>query len=226
MMRDLLLSYVTNTTIEDFDNFTKMPVITDTSRYIWKTMNDGVLLISSSDKVLYLTNDGYVHKLTTIFTPQDFVNHNKLLSIANNIRMDIPISQETIDSNHKKYCYSVVKRPGGQPGISFWQDLANKVITVDYIKQYIDETTELLTVLKSMNTLVPIVGFSMDKRMRDDKGFFWGDFKMWTVDMDRCVNKTLTVFREYMYLLERSEYQGLAGLVEMADEKWKMVLTQ
>lgn len=224
-IKETLLNLIDDNSPETVNMFSNYPVTVSGARYIWKTIPEGVLLYSTNEKVLFFSTDGCVHKITTSFTDRDWKNHNELYKLADSrIRMDTPVFQEYLGHKNKHYSYSIIQRPNKQHGKTFWHYLVEGTVDRDFILRYIDDTTTLLSVLKTMDCLIPVVGFSPDKQMKDDLGFFWGDFKVWDRSFDYCIEKTLTVFSEYLYILDIfKNSKEFFDLRKLAEEKWKTI---
>ncbi len=157
----------------------------DICKYIWQHDNDGYTIYNSNTACFIDKNSGFIYKLSNAYADNDFEKHCTLYDIRHKFgyRIEIPKHAEVIVMNNKKYLYTVVLRPNSQIGLDYHIDIACGKVNTDYFIEFVDTAVPLLHGLfeigRRFNSGLPEVFILPTKRLHDDIGYFFFDFKRW-----------------------------------------------
>lgn len=185
-MLDYLSNLIVNYDYERAKQFHNIPLPYNyDSKYIW-SHNDNGYTISHEYTSCYIDkSNGFVYKLSCLYSEDDFDKHKLLYRLTEkyNYRIEIPRHSEFILINNIRYLYTVVERPNNQVGIDYHLDIVNNRVNNDYFIEFIDSTVPLFKALFEVDRVfksgLPSVFILPTKRLRDDKGYFYFDFKKW-----------------------------------------------
>lgn len=193
VLKDKVLSW-TQQKADTFHNFTFRDSIEGC--YIWESDKDGLYLYRDVTST-YLQYNGTVYKISKWFEDHDWQMHCRLYEecLKKNIRIDIPLHSETFTMLDSKWIYLVVQRPNNEIGNDIYLDIFNNNISNDYFLEYIDQAAILTEIFKNLSLMYnfgcPEVGIPPTKRLRDNNGFFWVDFKRWKLDLNKFIDRNL-----------------------------------
>lgn len=185
-MLEYLSNLIVNYNYENAKQFHNIPLPNNyDSKYIW-SHNDNGYTISHEYTSCYIDkSNGFVHKLSCLYSEDDFDKHKLLYRLTEkyDYRIEIPRHSEFVLINNIRYLYTVVERPNNQVGIDYHLDIVNDKVNNDYFIEFIDSSVPLLKALfevdRVFKTGLPSVFILPTKRLRDDKGYFYFDFKKW-----------------------------------------------
>lgn len=156
-----------------------------TSKYTWKHDNNGYTVSHENTSCYIDKSTGIVHKLSCLYSENDYVKHLMLYDLSSryNYRIEIPLHSEYVLIKGKSYLYTIVQRPNKQLGIDYNLDILNDRVNNEYFVEFIDNSVPLFkalyTVGEAFNNMLPSVFILPTKRLRDDQGYFYFDFKKW-----------------------------------------------
>jgi hypothetical protein len=104
--------------------------------------------------------------------------------------------------NGKEHWYSVVQRPMNTLGIDCNMDIGSKLITVDYIKEWVDQSLVVLRHVKEVAKLcgggMPANGVLITNRVRlTDNVYAWKTFKRWKRDIPSMIDKSVDTLQAF-----------------------------
>ena len=208
-------------------------------RYIWNydenvfSRHKGVT-IHRDVTAIHISLTGTVYKLTKQwqFTEHDwpaFLQLHKLSQKSKDFRTEIPIENEIImNPNDDDLFFSVVQRPCHQVGLDFQYDIFENNVDEKYFIEYIDQAVILFKNLKTVvdsipNCGFPEVGIPPTKRLKDEEGYFWADFKKWNTSelgfRDRMKNDLNSMLFYLEYNLGKLDFTDTVK--QYAEKQWK-----
>ncbi len=223
-MKNILIDKLKSWTIEKSDMFHSHIVRDDIEgKYIWEYDVNGIFLLRNNG-CHYLSNDGKVFILTSAGTDEDFTNHVKLYNQITSCRIDIPITQEIVYVNEIKFFYKEFRRPNNEFGRDYHLDIFDNLVDDQYLLEYIIDTKTILNELKLYGGLVPKVGMSPFKRLRDSEGIFFSDFKDWSITFEDYVKTSLNTLEIVMFYLNENKLTNLNTemILQEAKTQWNI----
>lgn len=185
-MLDYLSNLIENYNYESVKQFHNIPLpYSYDSKYVWGHSNTGYTLNNEYTSCYIDKATGFVYKLSCLYSNDDFDKHKLLYRLTEkyNYRIEIPRHSETVTIKDKQYLYTVVQRPNNQIGIDYHLDIVNNRVNNDYFIEFIDSTVPLFKALFEVDNVfktgLPSVFILPTKRLRDDVGYFYFDFKKW-----------------------------------------------
>jgi hypothetical protein len=147
------------------------------------------------------------------------------ISKMKNLRIEIPISRETLELEEYKLDHVIVQRPNYQIGKSFYEEVKDNSIDDAYFLNYIEETDLLLEhiipILKKHEAGYPTELLSIYKRVRDDVGYFWIDFKRFNKNPYDFYNKKIRTLYLTLLTLKNLNYNKIMNKAEIS---WSKIL--
>jgi hypothetical protein len=215
------------------------------ANYIWTTENTDSLegfVHYGPGLAVYYTADGHETVLTSLIEAEEGENFDtiwkanvSLYNICNqrmNVRMVNPIGvrlglttgvrRVTLDNT--QYVHYKVLHPNNELGqlVFFPQSFD------DYIQGFIDDTTELLSNIKSVvdsSTGIGYPSIKMNNRLIDSNGTYWRLFFRWNISAQGCFARITGELQKALQFLERNGWTGSAEAIEsQAREKWQTAL--
>lgn len=222
---ELLKMYIDKWSKEASDNFHKTVERDEIEgQYIWENNSDHVILYryNSAHKICF---DGTVYKLSTQFYKGDWDKHQTFYKLATeqNILVDIPLYKEFIKHRGEIFQFTVSKRPIASLGISFYEDVLEGRVDTSYMLAYIDQVTELNTILKSMGNTAPSVRFTVFHRARVDTDFIWYDIKKWNMSYSDYYKNSISDITNLLNFLDFNEQCDIHKelIIKKAVDSWK-----
>ena len=191
--------------------------------YYTKIIPEGRILGNNRYKVYLMDNNGIIHKLSTFENEKYWEYHCKLYDSVKNddrVRIEKPLNLELFVTD-KIYYYSQVERFNGALGVSFYEDMFDGIVDVDYYKKYIEEVGILLGYLKNVSNVLPPEFLAIYKRYRINDLYCHCDLKDWRIPFNVFTQKRL---RSLYIMLRITNCRHINEIMKEAENKWKNYL--
>ena len=228
-MKEYLVNLIKNWKQTEADEFHSNCLRDDAEgRYIWFYDDTGTTIYRDITAV-HIDNTGKCCKLTQVYNNHDWAAFTKLYEIAqdNSFRIEIPLTHSLIEN---KYLYSEVQRPGYQIGLDFQYDLFENIVDEQYFRSYIDQATVLGQKLKQVVESIsgcgyPMVGIPPTKRLRDQEGYFWSDFKKWSINENEFKDRLINDLSVNLFYMENNfgKLSYKDDIKKYAEQKWNLI---
>lgn len=228
-MKEYLLNLIKNWTQTKADVFHSNCLRDDAEgRYIWFYDDTGTTIYRDITAV-HIDNTGKCCKLTQVYNNHDWSAFTKLYEVSqdHSFRVEIPLEYTLIEN---KYLYSEVQRPGYQIGLDFQYDLFENIVDEQYFISYIDQATvlgqNLKKVVKSISGCgYPMVGIPPTKRLRDQEGYFWSDFKKWSVNENDFKDRLINDLSVSLFYIENNfgKISYKDDIKKYAEQQWNLI---
>jgi hypothetical protein len=212
-------------TADRFHNFTDRDAIE--GRYVWESTNNGFFLYRDIGSY-YFSNDGKVYLLTKWSNENDWIMHTNFYKLIKDTscRIDIPVTHQIVKVDTDIFYYKEFVRPNYQYGRDYHIDIFNGIVDQKYFEKFIEDAYEIIYYLNQANIkqsiMLPEVGISVFKRMYDNIGHFWIDFKRWKLTPEEFIRVSINNLNTTIFYLE---YNNLGTferqkIIKMAEKKW------
>lgn len=231
-MLDKLIKKFDDWSIEKRNSFHNNSVLGSLdSNYIWYTEDDGFYIIRDQGSI-YVGNNGEVHSFTLNGSEQEWQSHILFYKQTSNnplCRFDIPIKFQTLEHKDTEMFYKIYYRPNKQQGKDYHQYLFENKVDNEFVSQYIDDASILLSEFKKFtidnNLSLPSLGASIVRRRYDERGHFWIDLKNWSISYDDYVQISIETLSN---IIKFSNYNKLTNLdeekiINKSREKWTTI---
>jgi hypothetical protein len=132
---------------------------------------------------------------------------------------------QTPTLNNTPYVYYRVLHPNNELG---WLTILSQDADT-YLTNYIEDTTILLTNLRTVIDRVPGIGYPAirpSSRLTDSVGTYWRFFYRWNISADACFARVLGELQKEMQALTQNGWTGNSASIEtQAREKWQSALS-
>lgn len=224
-MLDKLLEKYHSYTEEKCNNFHhNVPRDMGEGKTFWEIDTNGYYIIRH-DRCYYLSNQGEAHLLAPKSNYLDWKKHIELYKIVcenKECRIDIPISNIMVND---KLSYRIYQRPNHEFGVDYHVDVFDGIVDTDYFLEYIDQVQILIVNMLRVSDNLPMIGITPMKRFKDSLGYFWTDFKRWTLPKDQFVSSALDSINTTVNYLVYNKLSNLdhACIMDIAKKKWTII---
>lgn len=229
-MKDYLVDLIKNWNQADADRFHSNCTRDNIEgRYIWNYDDTGITIYRDITAV-HISTTGKICKLTKEWKSNEWRAFSQLYNLSEDskdFRTEIPLNN-LITETGMFYCE--VQRPNYEIGLDFQYDIFENNINEKYFIDYIDQTVILFRNLKKVVTSVdeigyPEVGIPFTKRLRDEKGYFWSDFKKWNYSENQFKERMLNDLSVSIFYLENNigKLAYKEKIKDYAIESWSML---
>lgn len=224
MLENLLNKFQTYTQ-EKCDKFhhyvTRDPIEGQT---IWEIENNGYYIIRYN-RCYFISNKGTAYILGPTTSHSDWNTHVKLydlVSKTNECRIDIPVSYTVVND---KLCYKIYQRPNYEFGRDYHMDVFDGLVDDNYFLEYIDNVQSLIINMLNVSNTLPSIGITPMKRFKDSIGYFWTDFKRWTLPKNQFVDSAIDSINTCINYLEINNLGKFnkTYLIDTAKKKWTTI---
>ena len=207
-MIDLLQNKIEYWTEDRIDNEFYQGISTHTDRnmkYAIEQDSTGFYVTQRDSATYFNLTNGMIHRIDCRWTHTD-IKCNEMLydrSIKyKDFNIDIPLDNKFLMINGKEHWYSVVQRPMNTLGIDCNMDIGSKLITVSYIKEWIDQSLVVLQHIKEVAHIcgggMPANGVLITNRVRlADNIYAWKTFKRWKRDIPSMIEKSVDTLKAF-----------------------------
>jgi len=229
-MKEYLLKLIKNWNQADADRFhsncTRDGI---EGRYIWHYDDTGITIYRDITAV-HISMTGKVCKLTKEWKSNEWRAFSQLYNLSEDgkdFRTEIPLNNSITETG---MFYCEVQRPNYEIGLDFQYDIFENNINEKYFIDYIDQTVVLFRNLKKVVTSIdeigyPEVGIPFTKRLRDERGYFWSDFKKWNYSEKQFKERMLNDLSVSIFYLENNigKLAYKEKIKNYAVESWSML---
>lgn len=174
-------------------------------KYAIEKDSTGFYVTQRDSSTYFNLNTGVIYRIDCRWTQTDIACNNLLYERSikyRDFKIDIPVDSKFITINGKEYWYSVVQRPMNTLGVDCNIDIGNKLITVDYIKEWVDHSLIVLQHIKEVskicNSGMPANGVLITNRVRlADNVYAWKTFKRWHKDIPSMIEKSIDTLKAF-----------------------------
>lgn len=247
-MKDKLIAKSLYWTDERIDNefYNGLALYHDRNmKYAIERDDTGYFLTQKDSATYFDLTNGKIWRIDKRWYDKDWecnvAMYNK--STTGGFLVDTPILHDYIDVDGVNCLYTEVQRPFGNLGVDSNMDISEDRINLDYIKEWIDHASIVLTAMKDVAKDVgagyPRNGLLITHRIRVEDKYSWKTFKRWNADLEYCVKATDEKMRiffgiawDYQNAMRSTPYtteQGLELLYETdayARNKWNTIINQ
>ena len=201
-MKEVLLDKITNWTQESADAFYDYKLVNcgESKKYIWQEDSQGMFLVKDT-AAFYFNTNGTIYKITKWSDDQEWKNFQELFENNTDLLLEKPIYFEKIND---EFNYTVVERPGGTLGTTFFELFLSEKIDNDIINKFIDSVSLLISRMPETCPLPP-------KPVLINNNICWTDFKYWKYTKQEFV-------QHFFAMLER--ISDSKTLLNKAKEQW------
>lgn len=183
--------------------------------------NSGTL-IKKSDRVEFWTPDGAVSILCN-----SLIDHwlwSYMIKKHGHISLNHGIQEWCEHIDHPAYMlYHEIIPPNNEPGISFSNDIKDKVLDDNYIKEFIDQVNYMCPHMKRMRpdyNKWPTTPVTFEDRFRDSYGYYFMYYTEWHLSSEEWETMQLSYLENF---LDNRQYSGDRNkIIEYAQQKWKI----